>query len=428
MALRSEPSSMPTSEIPARALRRGGAAGFTLVELMVALSGGLFLSMVVFALARDTTRFYQREGRIASATLAGAIGFDRLKADIERAGYLSTPNIQTDPQNCTLVAAGSPAGMQALAAVRIFPDIPVLTGQAAFAANIAAGQTIKPDSIVLSGSYAATDEYMVADATDGTTITLQTNNPAMARLGYLNTSVASEQKALLEGVFGSTAGQILRYKDRKGMIYFGTIQSVAGGPQPTVTLSTALPLMRGGSNTCGIDGRGTGDSVNVVNLVRYRVMDLQADTTLSPPWMPLFNASKGAGAVGENNRTELVRDMMNAAGNTIAGTVDVVAEYAVDLEFSVMGQLLKNTPTLTLATPPNTDFTSFYASTSTGDRPQGVRLVRTRLSVRSREADRTAGVPGGLFRFKLSATTNDWARVRTFQADVALPNQRNIQW
>lgn len=415
-----------TCPAPARTLGRGGAAGFTLVELMVALSGGLFLSMVVFALARDTTRFYQREGRIASATLAGAVGFDRLKADIERAGYLSTPNIQADPRNCTLVAAGTPAGLQALASLRIFTDTPNLTSQAAFQANANAGQTILPDQIVLSGSYAATDEFMVADATDGTTITLQTNNPAMARLGYLNTSVASEQKALLEGVFGSTPGQILRYKDRKGMLYFGQIASVAGGPQPSVTLTTALPLMRGATNTCGIDGRGTGDSVNVVNLVRYRVMDVQKDTTLYPLWKPLFDASKGA--VGEDNRTELVRDMLDGASNSIAGTTDIVAEYAVDLEFSVMGQLVPNTPSLAPATPPSAAFNTYFAAAQTGDRPQGVRIVRTRLSVRSREGDRAAAIPGGLYRFKLSGTTNDWARVRTFQADVALPNQRNVQW
>jgi prepilin-type N-terminal cleavage/methylation domain-containing protein len=53
---------------------RRAARGFTLVELMVALSGGLFLSAIVFALSRDTTRFYQQETRVASATLAGLVG------------------------------------------------------------------------------------------------------------------------------------------------------------------------------------------------------------------------------------------------------------------------------------------------------------------------------------------------------------------
>jgi Tfp pilus assembly protein PilW len=48
-----------------------GKRGFTLVELMVALSGGLFISLAVFALARDSGRFYQRESRIANATVSG---------------------------------------------------------------------------------------------------------------------------------------------------------------------------------------------------------------------------------------------------------------------------------------------------------------------------------------------------------------------
>src|SRR4051812_43651349 len=93
----------PSRQHASRA-RAPSSAGFTLVELMVALSGGLFLSMVVFALARDSTRFYQREGRLASATLAGIVGFKRLTDDIARAGYLSTPNIQADPRNCTPAA------------------------------------------------------------------------------------------------------------------------------------------------------------------------------------------------------------------------------------------------------------------------------------------------------------------------------------
>jgi hypothetical protein len=48
------------------------------------------------------------------------------------------------------------------------------------------------------------------------------------------------------------------------------------------------------------------------------------------------------------------------------------------------------------------------------------------LSVRSREPDRATGIAGGFYRFKVSSTL--WARVRTFQADVALPNQANVQW
>jgi len=419
MPLQPSPSLSPLA--PPSGVERCDEAGFTLVELMVALSGGLFLSMVVFALARDTTRFYQREGRLASATLAGMVGFERLKADIERAGYLSTPNIQADPLNRTTMAS-APVGIQNLAAVRISPDLPSLTGNPAFALNASAGQPSAPDSILLSGSYAATDEFVVAEASDGQTITLQTQNGPMARLGYLATSDAVQQKALLDNVFGP-AGQILRYKSTKtGMLFFGVIANVAGGPQPTITLASPIPVMSaGGAVTSGVNGYGNGDSVNVVNLVRYRVMDLRTSAQ-GAAWAPLFTASQGQGAVGESDRTELVRDQLAADGVTVvANTTELVAEYAVGLEFAVMGQIAAGAPTLALSVPTDSTFAAY-----TGPRLSGIRSVRVRFSVRSREADRSAGIAGGLFRFKVGA--NEWARVRTFQADVALPNQRSIRW
>jgi Tfp pilus assembly protein PilW len=392
-----------------------GERGFTLVELMVALTGGLFLSIVVFALSRDATRFYQREGRMASATLAGMVGFERLKGDIERAGYLSTPNIQTDPSLADAINAGMPAGLSTLAGVRITPDTPTLTANAAYVLNAAAGQTLTPDQIVLSGSYSATDEFPIADASTGQTIFLQVNTPSMARLGYLNAGSSNAQLALLQNVFGATPGLILRVKDQAGRLHFGQITAVNGGNQPSITLNNPLT---------NLHGFEVGSSANVVNLVRYRVMDLQNDATEGPAWAPLFVASQGA--PGETTRTELVRDQLDATGTPIAGTTDVVAEYAVDMQFSVVGQVLAYTPGLVQSTPGDAVFTKFFAANSLGDRPQGVRSVRVRLSVRSREADRTTGIAGGLYRFQVDA--NSWARVRTFEADVALPNQAGVQW
>jgi len=408
-----------------RTLRR--ARGFTLVELMVALSGGLFLSVVVFALARDASRFYQREGRMTTATLAGMIGFERLKSDIERAGYLSTPNIQRDPFLATSVDSGTPAGLFSLAALRITPDTPNLSGNASFALNATAGQTLTPDQLVLSGSYSATDEFPIAEASTGQTIYLQKDTAPMARLGYIGAST-SAQLVLLQNVFGAAPGQILRVKDPAGRLYFGQISSVAAGDQPSVTLLAPLPVRSSGVGATGLSGFAVGSSANVVNIVRYRVMDLQ-NSTQGAAWKPLFDASKGA--PGESARTELVRDQLDSTGTPIAGTTDVVAEYAVDLSFSVLGQLNPGTnsataPLLTQATAGTTAFAQYYAANSQGDFPELVRSVHVRLSVRSREADRAGIIPGGFYRFQVDA--NSAARVRTFQADVALLNQTGVQW
>lgn len=409
----------PTTRPP---LRRA-ARGFTLVELMVALSGGLFLSVVIFALARDATRFYQQEARLAGATLSGMVGFERLKNDIQRAGYLSTPNIQKDLTVCTSVSSTTPTALRSLAALRITPDTPdLLSTNAAFQANQAAGQVITPDQIVLSGSYDATDEFPIAEASTGSTIYLQVNSAPMARLGYYPSTSNNAKLALLQNVFGAAKGQILRVKDQTGMLYFGEIASVTAGSQPYITLSSAFPVKWSGAGLCGLRGFEVGSSANVVNIVRYSVMDLQHSAAGTTTWKPLFDAS--ADEPGHDTRTELVREGLAADGTVIAGTTDLVAEYAVDLGFAVTGQATVGSALTTEVASDSSGFKAFFAPGATNDRPQGVRSVRVRLSVRSRDADRTAAIAGGLYRFKLD--TDQWARVRTFQADVPLPNQANV--
>lgn len=403
-----------------RRTRRGGSRGFTLVELMVALSGGLFVSIMVFALVRDTTRFYQREGRLASATLAGIIGFDRLKSDIARAGYLSTPNVQRDPRVGSLPGAGAPIGLQTLAGLRITPDTPDLSANAAFALNASAGQTLTPDQIVLSGSYNVTDEFPIADASNGQNIFLQLNSASMARLGYIGATPAA-RTALLENVFG--VGRLLRIVDQAGQQHYGQIAAVTAGDTPSVTLTTALAVRWNSPGPGGLRGYEVGASANVVNRIRYRVMDLQSDDT-EGRWQPVFDSSSGA--PGEDARTELVREELDSLDTLVPNSRDLVAEYAVDLSFSVTGQLTANTPSVTAAAPGSAAFATFFREDATGDRPQGVRSVRVRMSVRSREGDREENIPGGLYRFRIG--TAQWARVRTFQADVALPNQANVQW
>ena len=122
-------------------LRTGGAnralrnAGFTLVELMVALTGGLFISLAVFALARDSGRFYQREARLANATVSGLIGFERLRADLGRAGFLASPNIARDPRVCAVPDGTWPTGLRNLASVQ------VSTPSVSYAALTANGRT-----------------------------------------------------------------------------------------------------------------------------------------------------------------------------------------------------------------------------------------------------------------------------------------------
>src|SRR5262245_17049023 len=82
--------------------RRYCRRGFTLVELLVALAIGLSVSMAAFLLAKNATRVFQNEARITSTQLAVTLGMNRIAADLQRAAFLSSPNMQptVKPFNC----------------------------------------------------------------------------------------------------------------------------------------------------------------------------------------------------------------------------------------------------------------------------------------------------------------------------------------
>ena len=70
---------------------------------------------------------------------------------------------------------------------------------------------------------------------------------------------------------------------------------------------------------------------NVVNIIRYEIRNLKAAAL--PQYAPLFAAS--ATAPGDTSRLELVRVEVDVNGNEMADTLELVAEYAVDLRFGL---------------------------------------------------------------------------------------------
>jgi len=266
----------------------------------------------------------------------------------------------------------------------------------------------------LAASYSATDEFPGSISANGGTITLAPNSPSLARLGFLTTTDDDIKRKLIQGVFA--AGRIVRFMELGSRFQsYGLISTadIDGADIPFITL--AAPLT-------GVGGFAQGSSVNVVNRIRYSIGTV--DWT-SNNWKPLWDATKGA--PGEDDRTELLREEVDPADAPFDNATDIAAEYAVDLGFGVTGQVNAGGP-LTYASSANASaFANFFVPA--GGRPEGVRSVRVRLSVRSREADRESNVTDmtGLYRFKLGPNLG-WARVRTFQADVPLPNQAGVTW
>jgi Tfp pilus assembly protein PilW len=412
--------------------KRVNQLGFTLIELMVAITGGLFVSMVVFALAREGSKFYQQESRVAESTLGNVVAFDRLGHDIARAGFLSTPNLAKDPLFCGNQAtiAGFPAGLRFLASIRITAD------------DVAANNAVlkkaarTPQTITLAGAYSSVDRYEawhVSQSASGYEVRLQTGIGALLRLGFPTLPV-DKQNDTLKQLFPK--GRALRLLNADtGTFQFSTIESASmNNGEAYIYLAGNPALTIADQQRCGL--RGT-TLVNVVNIIQYGLRTVKGDTANFATYQPLFTT--GAQPY-EENRLELVRAELDTAGNIIVETQEVVAEYAVDLQFALTTIVNPTTnPTFTHLGFENPALAQNLAglTSSAGSNPQYIRSVRARLSLRSREVDRQENiVPGvnvapGLYRIELEDTTlktKGFARVRTLQSDIIVPAHMELRW
>jgi hypothetical protein len=403
--------------------RRGSSAGFTLVELMGSLAGGLLLAIGVFMLSKETSALYQRETRAATATLASVVGFERLRADIARAGFMASPNIRRDPFVCGRPATDPnwPELLSSLSSIRIenmdtseLPDL--------FADN-----GLAPQRILLAGNYSSAEAFPIRTiypTADDVEVHLQVETGAMSRIGY--NAAGADREAVLRSVF--PPGRAVRIVDKSGRHHYGVLESVSVVSGPVLILSDSAPAVqfRDGSGIgCGLKGEETGATINAINFIRYELRSLDGVTG----YAPIYDVE---GPAYDADRTELVREELDPEGNAINGSQELVAEYAVDLRFRVTVAPSQRSP---LAYVEQANLASWVGDPATlgpGAGPQLVRTVHTWLSVRSREADRTSGIDtesGPLFRIGLgSEGSAPFARVRTVQARIALHNQMGVTW
>lgn len=414
-----------TSRFPFQHSRRSAhVSGFTLVELMVAMTGGLFLSIVVFAVSRDASRFYQSQMRVANATMTGVAGFERLAGDLARAGHMSTPNILNDPRICNRPDNTWPIGIRNLRAVVIETGVnPGLTGTEV----VSAGYT--PHGIVISGALEATEELYtnaIEPIAGGFTISLNLATPSAWRLG-LRTGAGSGaiNAPILDAVFRQgTAGRIVRVR-KDGLEQYAVVSTTAATDTLASVNLLASPALLFRTNNaanakCGIGDNGSGYSLSVVNIVRYNIRSM----TTSVPYQALFDASGRAQVPFETTRAELTRVELDAFGTELLATLEIVAEYAVNLQVRPWAVTARDNPSLNVAATP----AQFGALSTTTQLLRGANVL---LSVRSRDVGQGNGGGSNYQQIKLPTTSPEpdmYARVRTFQSDIPFRNLENAYW
>ena len=423
--------------------------GFTLIELMVSLVAGLFVALAVVALSKEATTTFHEESRTATAEMALRTAVDRIRNDLQRAAFMSTPNIQKDPliakaPGTPNVPTTFPAGIKSLASLHVV---------AANNLALSATNALTPDTLEISGNFTTTDSFVVrvldaGGGCGGQRLTLAIDSPAMWRL--LGTSTPD---AALEAAFQPVAGDtfIVRVVDDTGHYQF--VQTCAGKAAGiTGSGLTAAAYLDIASNTPilsseqtktmgGASGLGVGRLVvNPVQTIRWEIRPIDPGQPRDAPYRTL--SAEG----GPDDKYELFRTYLDASG-TLTAETELVSEYAVDLKFAFSADLVDLTTdlnrTLTVygmsQTAENAALASDVAGAVQVHGPERIRSTRFRLSTRSSIADRQVGLTAPLANAQqgdyplrycvlLGGCTDvgGWSRVRTITTEVTLPNQARI--
>lgn len=425
------------SAVTHRSIPRRRARAFTLIEILVALSAGVLVSVAAFSLSRSATAFFQHEARISSAQLSVTLGVNRITQDLARASFLSSPNAKFDPMVCRSATWAAAPGLNSLAGVQISAG--TSTGQAAL-------NGLNPDRLVLGGSFDSAEVFTVQCVLNGAGggPALQLQDPqhdnAMARVvDSLGPGEALSSRLNL--MFGG--GRFVQIFDpATGYRYYGVLAGApavtVAGQTVTVQLASTPTIPTKPATACGMVAPptcGSGLLVSVVSRVQYEVMSLQGVTTSK--YAGLVTSPPGIAAVtGDAGRTELTRVELDAAGAPIENKRELVAEYAVDLRFGItVADKITNDNYNTLQGQlttygigePNVYLKAADVVLQPAATPQLIRSVQVRLAARTRAPDRSADTPTGVdgrrLHYLVGPFTPQYARVRTAYVNVALANQ-----
>ncbi len=424
----------------ARAVARVRAGGFTLIEITVALVAGLIVAMGIVGLSHEATQTFNEETRNSSAEAAMRTAVDRLRADIARAGYMSTGNILSDPmiahapgftnlQNLKNVGMN---GIKELAALQLIDGGSTLDPQVAILSAAQLPTPLAPDVLLIGGNMTCAEQFDVQmiNPPTGTCqeIDLSPVSPAIYRVMTegITSPLASGCSGpgtcgQLENVFapvtggGGSAQFMVRLLDDTGHTQYlatcptGPITGFRGtgtAAYPYVMIdSVNTPILTAvdTQGRGGVSGLAAGKAwINPVQIVRWELTSAASEALSQPQFAAISNIVQ-SGQI-DPNKYDLMRSYVDVFGNVIKATSEIVAEYAVDLDFaftvdrSLVGATQPNMVSFSFEDNNNTMWAQDVSTQTSGGSPpvnigaQRIRSVRLRLVTRTALPDRVANI------------------------------------
>lgn len=439
-----------------RAILRRRRLGFTLVELMVALVGGLFVALAVIALSKQATSTVFEEARTSAAEMSLRLALDRLRNDVARASFMASPNIFLDPKVMRDENAATPTDwgtgpaplqLQRMQGIRLFQGGSPAAGDALSTAN-----GLAPDRIRLTGNMTTTDEFAVAQFAAGQATGAcaggdrfyiwHSAQPAQANPAYYRATAPDDGGiTTLTSIFTPVAGaqfmvRVFAPKAKQQYQYLVSCGVGQDGNGVYVDTASTPPLFTGEN--------GVNDMCANCRIAPVHTVDWYLDT--------LANATDGGYAFldttpADPRRFNLFRQWVDVTGAYV-GVPELIAEYAVDLKFAFTvddapawgpppAEPNANTSLRTLGfdSAENATWGGLVLNNPTATPspaavwPQRIRSVNIRLVTRAQHPDRTANIvaPGAgsfIYRYCVNPPAcSQFARARTMTTEVTLQNQ-----
>jgi prepilin-type N-terminal cleavage/methylation domain-containing protein len=429
------PSARRPRALSCRPYAQRARAGFTLVELMVALTAGAFAIAGAYYLTGTSSRLFNEQMSVTEVQSSLRLAMEQIKRDVSRAGFLATRS-RRELFDCSGVGDSvetSPIPIDGFSVA-----VNSRSTQVTALLNTAQNTVLRTDRLVLNGNYVTSDAYLIDPSYDPASgiIALQPGHDSFVRSFTTGDGAAIPQFQMprFDAVF--TTNRLVRIEHmQSGRVFFRRVTATAplGTDTGTITLDAPLPVL------CFTPSEV---AISPVVRVRYQI-EAPSDDRAE---LGLGYEDANADARVSANRTVLVRrELSTALGNEdvpVPGSARVVLDYAVELQVNAWYDLRTHadgTPQDPVAEPPlltYADDTSTAGSLTVQDlstnTPHRFRSAVITLAARAPEADdRLPCIARTSLRQPLTTfrvpdpehpTYRRCARVRSLKSEVYMPN------